>query len=92
MCWMGRKSSESFTSNAVVLVYLSSFAVTLVSGHHSENWLFLTVDESVVEQMVNPDSDSRPWPSLDFVCSAESCCMMLELTCWPVCRESKALK
>lgn len=64
MCWMGRKSSESFTSNAVFLVYLSSFAVTLVSGHHSENWLFLTVDGSVVEQMVNPDSNSCPRPSL----------------------------
>lgn len=28
MCWMGMKSSESFTSNMVVLMYLSSFAVT----------------------------------------------------------------
>lgn len=63
------KNSESFTSNTVVLVYLSSFAVTLVSGHHCENWLLLTVDGSVVEQMLNPDMNSCPWPSLDFVCS-----------------------
>lgn len=104
MCWMGRKSSENelyngtvdqttvFTFNTGVLVNLSTLAVTLVSGHHSENWLFLTVDGNVVEQMVNPDINSCPWPSLDFVCFAESCCMMLELTCWPVCRESRALK
>lgn len=69
MCWMRMKSSETFTSNTVVLVYLSSFAVTLVSGYCSENWLFFTVDGSVVEQMLNPDMNSCPWASLDFVCS-----------------------
>lgn len=40
-----------------------------MSGHHKENWLLLTVDGSVVEQMLNSDMNSCPWPSLDFVCS-----------------------
>lgn len=60
----------------IVLLYLSSFIVTLGSGHHSTNWLLLTAEGSLVEQMLNPDMNSCPWPSLDSALH-ESCCMML---------------